>query len=165
MEAILTTYNNWIGSLFFYKLLDNYYGTSEVGNMIDRNKIPAPRIDLAPEAARQLQLMLKHDPTLRGKCVRVHIEGKGCQGFRYAVLAGEALAEDFVVESRGISLHLDPFCAFYLQEGRVDYRVLDSGEDGFTVSNLREEKYRGKFWREREELIPPQLPEEAASSA
>ena len=58
--------------------------------------------------------------------------------------------------SEGVSLHLDPFCAFYLQRGEVAYAVLESGEDGFMVNNAEQERYQGKFWRNDKQLIPPQ---------
>lgn len=125
--------------------------------MIDRAKISPPQVSLAPEAAAQIRLIFQHDHTLQGKCVRLHIDGKGCDGFRYALGMGQALPGDFIVEAQGIAVHLDPFCAFYLQTAQVDYVVLASGEDGFTVTNPVQERYQGKFWKDHQELIPPQV--------
>ncbi|MCY4643264.1 MAG: hypothetical protein OXB88_01465 [Bacteriovoracales bacterium] len=125
--------------------------------MIDRERIPPPRVELSQRALEQLCLMRAHDPTLMGQCIRIQIAGKGCEGFRYALGFGLGLPEDIVVESCGLSLHFDPFCAFYLQEGLVDYQILPSGEDGFVVTNAHEEKYRGKFWKDRKDLVPPQV--------
>ena len=65
--------------------------------MIDCTKIPPPQIHLTLEAAQQMRLMLQHDPTLQGKCIRIHISGKGCEGFRYALGPGIPLPEDFIV--------------------------------------------------------------------
>ena len=50
---------------------------------------------------------------------------------------------------------MDPFCAFYLQEGHVNYTVGELGEDGFTVTNPLETQFKGKFWKARAELTPP----------
>ena len=124
--------------------------------MIDREKIPSPQVHLTPKAARQIRLMFEHDPTLKGQYVRLYIEGKGCEGFRYALGIGRTLPEDFIVKSQEMAIHLDPFCAFYLKTAQVDYIVLPSGEDGFTVVNPDQELYQGKFWRDKVELIPPQ---------
>ena len=124
--------------------------------MIDREKISPPQVNLSPRAAWQIRLMFEHDSTLEGRCVRLYIDGKGCDGFRYALGAGEALSEDFIVKAMEIAIHMDPFCAFYLRVAQVDYVVLPSGEDGFTVVNPDQELYEGKFWKSKEELIPPQ---------
>ena len=69
--------------------------------MIDRNKIPPPQIRLTEMAAQQLQLMLDHDPTLQGKCMRIHVEGKGCKGFRYVLGIGRNSARRFYLRERG----------------------------------------------------------------
>ena len=127
--------------------------------MIDHEKISPPTISLSHEAARQLHLMFQHDPTLQNRCFRIHIQSKGCEGFRYALGMGENLPQDFIVKTEGIDIHLDPFCAFYLQEGTIDYIVLESGEDGFTITNTREGQYRKKFWKKDPKLIPPQQSE------
>ena len=124
--------------------------------MIDREKISPPQVHLTPKAAGQILLMFEHDTTLKGQCVRLYIDGKGCDGFRYALGIGEALPEDFIVNATEMAIHIDPFCAFYLKAPQVDYVVLPSGEDGFTVVNPDQELYEGKFWKSKEELIPPQ---------
>ena len=133
--------------------------------VIDQEKIPKPHIDLSTEAALQLRLIRHHDPLhISGeKCLRIHVEEKGCQGFTYALGEGTPLPEDFVIDvgqdqaQGAIPLHLDPFCAFYLQKGHIDYVVSESGEDGFIVSNPEEAKFKGKFWKGKEELLAPPL--------
>ena len=124
--------------------------------MIDRKKITPPRINLTTEAANQIRLIMQHDSTLREKCVRIHVNGKDCAGLHYALGMGEPMPADFVVKVEELAIHLDPFCAFYLPLAQVDYVILESGEDGFTVTGPSQTQYQGKFWKDNQHLIPPQ---------
>ena len=49
--------------------------------------------------------------------MRIHVNGKDCAGLNYALGMGEPQPEDFVVKVEELTIHIDPFCAFYLPLG------------------------------------------------
>ncbi len=124
--------------------------------MIDKENIQPPHISLTPEAENQLNLMLLNDHTLEGKKFRIQISGKGCDGFTYSAGFTPIHKEDLLVEVSGIEILIDSFSAFYLKEVVVDYIFdFDNGKEGFVISNMNQESYTGKFWREDPSKIPP----------
>lgn len=124
--------------------------------MIDRDKIIPPRIKLTEAAGRQLSLMFSTDPVFKSKVLRIQITSKGCDGFKYALGITESLENDFEIDFYDFKLNLDPFCAYYLQDGVVDYQIdPTSNDDGFIIQNINQDKFRGKFWKHKKELTPP----------
>ncbi len=131
--------------------------------MIEKDKIKTPNIHCDKETLLQLELMAKIDPELlNNKCFRIQISSKGCDGFKYEFGITEVLKEDITVQvSEKVTIHMQPFCAFYLQTGLLSYEIdPQTNQDGFKVTNLDQEKFQGKFWKENEDLIPPQASEE-----
>jgi len=140
--------------------------------VVDKNQIPSPQINLSEQAWTQLLLLMENDLTLKGKYFRLLISGKGCDGFSYSVGFTDWHHDDFsiqisipasVIEKvsfdnqiKEVEILMDPFTAFYLQICKVDY-VLDfeNNNEGFTVTNLNQSEYKGKFWKQEEEKIPP----------
>lgn len=67
--------------------------------------------------------------------LRVAVVPGGCSGFEYSLtVEEEADADDFVVESHGIRLFVDPFSAQYLAGTRIGYKTSFQGS-GFTFEN------------------------------
>lgn len=67
--------------------------------------------------------------------LRVAVVPGGCSGFEYSLTVEESADEDdFVVESRGIRLFVDPFSAQYLAGTQIGYRTSFQGS-GFTFEN------------------------------
>ena len=129
---------------------------------IDRTKINLPNISLTSQAWKQITLIAENDFTLEGQVFRVQIAGKGCDGFTYALGITAPHDDDFKLffpyERKKIILHLDPFTAFYLQNAIVDYQfVPTTNEEGFVITNLEQEKFSGKFWKDQKELVPPTI--------
>lgn len=126
--------------------------------MVEKDKILMPRIHASQETIDQLHLIKELDLAKEGSCFRIQISSKGCEGFRYEFGVSEKLDEDFIVELEpGLFIHMQPFCAFYLQSGILDYGInFETNEDGFKVTNLAQDQFTGKFWKDNEELIPPQ---------
>lgn len=133
---------------------------------IDLDQIATPQVQFSKMAQWQLANILSNDPQVAGKSLRISIDGKGCDGFTYAV--GFALANDQDIkvevsilsyESLPVNLMvvLDPFAAYYLQNVAIDFRHdLELDTDGFTVENLDQKQFHGKFWRKNKTLIPPE---------
>ena len=135
---------------------------------VDKNKIKTPKITLSTEAKRQLSLYMANDYTTRGKYLRLKVTGKGCDGFTYSSFFDQERVDDFLVpvyvrEDSKTTILLDPFSAFYMQSIFLDYMFepfeVDNQEpqEGFVIANAAQEQFHGKFWKDQEELIPPQL--------
>lgn len=111
-------------------------------------------ISLDPEAANQLKLMQEHDYTLKDKVFRLKIGGKGCDGFTYDLGWSAPHPDDVVKElAHNVKLHMDPFTAFYCQEGAINYHFDPEGDEGLTFTNHRQEEYHGKFFKD-ESTVP-----------
>ena len=130
-------------------------------NKIQCNLIPRPKITFSREALEQLNLIAAHDFTLEGKNLRITISGKNCEGFTYSVGFTEKDEDDLLIETpQGLTVLLDPFTAFYLQEATIDYQQNFGGEgeeeeEGLVIINHRQGDHAGKFWRNNPEKMPP----------
>lgn len=117
------------------------------------------KIKMTEIAKQQLGLILVNDYTLENQIFRLKIDGKGCNGFDYALGFTEPQNDDIIytieAHPKNIALHLDPFTAHYCREGDIDYICdIDSDQEGFTYMNPNEKNYRGKFFK-NEEMLPP----------
>lgn len=135
--------------------------TNSTSFIIDRESIAIPTITLTQRAMDQLSLMVENDFTLAGKYFRIVISGKGCDGFTYSVGFTDKREDDFsirVTNTEELEIIIDSFAAFYLGETVVDYIFEEeNGNEGFTVTNLDQKKFHGKFWKKNKDLIPPQV--------
>jgi iron-sulfur cluster insertion protein len=127
-------------------------------------------IFVSPKAIEQWLLMLIHDQTLLERSyLRLHIEGKGCDGFDYAVIFDQLKDKDIVLfheqqdfpqHTQYPALHLviDSFTSFYLQQATLDYLWdPEQNQDGFYLLNHNQEQFQGKFWKDNPEKIPYHL--------
>ena len=73
------------------------------------------------------------DPAKGG--LRVSVQPGGCSGFKYGLLIEDQAADDdFVVDSNGFRMFVDPFSAQYLSGVTIDY-VSSMQGSGFTFKN------------------------------
>ena len=114
-------------------------------------------------AFMQIKLILEQDYTLEGHYFRIKIDGKGCDGFKYA--CGFTPREEGDVECHFThpTLHqklfylMDTFTDYYLKHGEVDYLLnTETYEEGFIITNFDEKKYYGKFFKNTE-MVPHHL--------
>ena len=133
----------------------------DIISKVDPQKINLPQIKLSESALREIAFIFANDPDLQNSFFRVKIQGKECDGFTYSTFLSEKWPDDFVLdfqfESMAFKLAIDPFTAFYLQLGKIDF-IADYQNDieGFQVTNLRQKQFQGKFWTENQTKIPPQ---------
>jgi iron-sulfur cluster assembly protein len=67
--------------------------------------------------------------------LRVSVVPGGCSGFEYSLtLEDEVEEDDFVIETRGITLYVDPFSAQYLSGTSIGFESSFQGS-GFTFEN------------------------------
>lgn len=129
-------------------------------NSINKELVLPPLVMFTQRALEQLKLIIENDFTLAGKYFRIVISGKGCEGFTYAAGFTDLQEDDFMVRisntNEEIYVVVDPFAAFYLQEGSVDF-IQDFNQDaeGFVVTNHSQSEFKGKFWRNSPEKTPP----------
>ena len=75
----------------------------------------------------QLELMIENDYTLKDKILRIQINGKGCEGFKYATYFSTKEEKDwqfnfyFEQQKTTIPFIMDEFTAFYLTHATLDY--------------------------------------------
>jgi iron-sulfur cluster assembly protein len=90
-------------------------------------------IKLTPGAAAKVNSLLTRQNRPSG-VLRVAVIGGGCSGLQYKMdLQDGPAARDFLVETQGIKVVVDPKSALYVTGSELDY--LDSLEGGFKVHN------------------------------
>jgi len=72
----------------------------------------------------------------KSAALRVSVMPGGCSGFEYALEVDEEepAADDYVIESQGIRLFMDPFSGQYLSGITIGYHSSFQGQ-GFTFDN------------------------------
>jgi iron-sulfur cluster insertion protein len=99
------------------------------------------KIEITQAAAMQIELIQNNDFTVKDFVFRLHIDGKGCDGFTYALGFDSAQDDDIVMEYENVKLHVDPFTAHYCQEGRIDFLMdLNRDMDGFVFITHNQDK-------------------------
>ena len=116
-------------------------------------------IEMTDLAVKQLSNIIENDYTLEGLVFRLKIKGKECHGFTYSLGFTAAASDDLIYHIQGqtkeITIHIDPFTAYYCQEGIIEYLFdLETDQEGFFFENKNEKQYRGKFFK-NEAMTPP----------
>ena len=94
----------------------------------------APLVTLSDAAVAKLSELTKDesDPNVG---LRVYVYSGGCSGYRYGMmLEDQPAAEDIRVQSKGISVYVDPQSTQLLRGSEIDYVDTLMGA-GFTVNN------------------------------
>ena len=128
-------------------------------NKIDPSKVEIPKIVISDNAKSQLLLAFQLDPYHQGKQFRIHISGKGCDGFSYETFFDKKNSDDLglIIDPQfpDFQLILTPFCAYYLKNAKLDFVFNPELEtEGFLVTNLDQKLFEGKFWRQNPERTP-----------
>ncbi len=90
-------------------------------------------IKVTPSAATRVSGLLKKQGR-PGGVLRVSVVGGGCSGLQYKMDLQDAPANrDFLVETGGVRVVVDPKSALYVTGSELDY--LDALSGGFKVTN------------------------------
>lgn len=90
-------------------------------------------IKVTPSAANRVSLLLQKQGRPQG-VLRVSVVGGGCSGLQYKMDLQDAPASrDFLVETGGVRVVVDPKSALYVTGSELDY--LDALNGGFKVKN------------------------------
>ena len=94
-------------------------------------------LTLSAEAAEQVrQFFAAENLDEKTAALRVSVMPGGCSGFEYALEVDEEdpAEDDYVLESQGIRLIMDPFSGQYLSGVNISYHSSFHGQ-GFTFEN------------------------------
>jgi iron-sulfur cluster assembly accessory protein len=90
-------------------------------------------IKVSPSAAKRVSTLLQKQGRPNG-VLRVSVVGGGCSGLQYKMdLQDNPANRDFLVETGGVRVVVDPKSALYVTGSELDY--LDALQGGFKVKN------------------------------
>lgn len=81
---------------------------------------PSPTIDFTPKALERVKALLTK-PENEGKALRIFVFGGGCAGLNYGMAVGFVKPDDFIVETDGRKIVVDPKSMGLLSGMQVDY--------------------------------------------
>jgi iron-sulfur cluster assembly protein len=95
--------------------------------------VTEPPLTLTDSALARVKTILQK-PENQGKALRIFVMGGGCAGLNYAMALGFVKPEDYVLESEGSKVVVDPKSMSFLKGMQVDYRE-SIQSSGFTFNN------------------------------
>lgn len=104
-------------------------------------------VKITKSAAKKILEKMKNEDLL-GYGLRIAIVGGGLNGFEYTLSFSIAPSKsDFVFESNGVKVFIDPSSFLYLQEVTIDF--VEKGEDsGFVFHNPKSVSLLEKEFKE-----------------
>ena len=84
-------------------------------------------------AADQAKVILASEE--EGLNLRCFIQGGGCSGFQYGFTLDKQKDEDWVFETNGIKLLIDPMSGAYFEGATIDYKDDKLNGRAFVISN------------------------------
>ena len=82
--------------------------------------ITEPHLSLTDAALARARAILQK-PENQGKALRIFVIGGGCAGLNYSMAIGFAKSDDYVLESDGCKVVVDPKSMSFLNGMQVDY--------------------------------------------
>ena len=84
-------------------------------------------------AAEQAKVILASEEA--GLNIRCFIQGGGCSGFQYGFTLDQQKDEDWVFETNGAKLLIDPMSGIYFKDATIDYVNDPLQGSMFTINN------------------------------
>ena len=84
-------------------------------------------------AADQAKVILASEE--EGLNLRCFIHGGGCSGFQYGFTLDKQNDEDWVFETNGVKLLIDPMSGAYFEGATIDYKDDKLNGSAFVISN------------------------------
>lgn len=84
-------------------------------------------------AARQAKVILESEEA--GLNLRCFIQGGGCSGFQYGFTLDKQKDEDWVFETLGVKLLIDPMSGVYFEGATIDYKDDPLNGSAFVIQN------------------------------
>ncbi len=105
-------------------------------------------IVLTSGAQAQAIKLKQQTPEWQGKCLRLYLAGKGCDGFNYGVCFDDREEGDLSFMQGEIEVIVDT-PAFEFVKGSTLEWVDDERGQGFLVENPKHRSFRGKFYKRK----------------
>jgi iron-sulfur cluster assembly accessory protein len=91
-------------------------------------------VNLSESALKAITGFIDQDATLKGKALRIFVQGGGCSGFQYGFTFSDKEEGDEVTTFKSFEVVIDPMSLPYVNGCSVDW--VDSLQGaGFTVKN------------------------------
>ena len=84
-------------------------------------------------AADQAKIILEDEE--EGLNLRTFIQGGGCSGFQYGFTLDQQKEDDWVFETNGAKLLIDPMSGIYFKDATIDYVADELKGSAFVISN------------------------------
>ena len=91
------------------------------------------QVTFTESAANQAATILKEEEP--GLNVRCFIQGGGCSGFQYGFTLDQQKDDDWVFETNGVKLLIDPMSGVYFKDATIDYQSDPLKGSAFVISN------------------------------
>jgi iron-sulfur cluster assembly accessory protein len=91
-------------------------------------------LNVSEGAQKAVKGFLEQDPALKGKALRIFVQGGGCSGFQYGFTFSEKQEGDDVTKCPEFEVVVDPMSLPYLNGILIDWVDTLQGS-GFTVKN------------------------------
>jgi iron-sulfur cluster assembly accessory protein len=95
--------------------------------------VTQPPLTLTDRALERTRMILRK-PENQGKALRIFVIGGGCAGLNYSMAMGFVKSDDYVLESDGCKVVVDPKSMSFLKGMQVDYHE-SIQSSGFTFNN------------------------------
>ncbi len=90
-------------------------------------------INISDSAVKKIKTIIaEEDPSLK---LRVFVQGGGCSGFQYGFTLDQQKDEDWVFETNGVKLLIDPMSGVYFEGATIDYVDDPLNGSAFTIKN------------------------------
>lgn len=91
-------------------------------------------ITISDNAAKHLQELIQEDPDRAGKGLRIYIESGGCAGSQYNMTFDTPKPDDYIAESHGVQVLVDPESLKSISGSQIDYEN-SLANTGFKIHN------------------------------
>ena len=90
-------------------------------------------VNFTESAAEQAKVIIANEEP--GLQLRVYVQGGGCSGFQYGFTLDKATDDDWVFETNGVQLLIDPMSGAYFNEATIDYKNDPLNGSMFIINN------------------------------
>ena len=94
-------------------------------------ELPIKFSDAAAVRVKQL-IDEEENPDLK---LRVYVTGGGCSGFQYGFTLDQQKKDDWVFETNGAKLLIDPMSGVYFKDATIDFVIDNLKGSAFVISN------------------------------
>ena len=94
-------------------------------------------VNFTESAAKQVQSIIdkEQDSGMNDLNLRVFVKGGGCSGFQYGFTLDESKDDDWVFETCGVKLCIDPMSGVYFKDATIDFKNDPLNGSSFVIQN------------------------------